>query len=247
MGEEAADAEAEASARKRRRRRRWLTQESVGAAALILSLSIAGVNAWQAMRGADIVALPPEEVVFYRDAGPVSAGLSIAVRAPLMNRAGADYADVVTDVVATLHTANGRAAPAFAHQSIAEPIFTQRDTAMLAQACDVRVRCVPLTGMLVIERLRQVVDLPGGAVRDQHFGFVLDRAYCRPAGAVCADYRNFDGALAALANRPLRVSIAFEFSGDRTRGVTCATTMTAAHAAYLRRTGWVALPCSSSR
>lgn len=237
-------ADAAAGRQSRRRRRRLLTQEGVGAAALLLSLSLAGVGVWQAVRGSDIVvALEPREVYLYRDAGPRSAALSMAVRLPLVNRASADYGDVVTAVTASLLTGGSQSGPTFDYQSVVEPVFTDRDPRTLTSGCDVRVRCVAAEGLIAIERIGQLVDLPGGAARDQHFGFVLDQAYCRgPAGA-CAPFQNFESAVVALARAPATVAIDARFSGRRHRGVRCAIQLTRARADYLRDKGWVTLPC----
>jgi len=229
--------------RRRRRRRRFVTQESVGAAALLLSLSLAGVNAFQAIRGPNIVALPPDDLYLYRDAGPNFAALSMAVRVPLVNRASADYGDVVTAVTAELLAPGARSGATFAYRSVVEPIFTDRDPRTLASNCDVRVRCVAATGFIAIERAEQLVDLPGGAARDQHFGFTFERPYCTGAVSACAPFEDFEASVAALARTPLTVAVDVNFSGERHRGATCEIHLTADRAAYLRRTGWVTLPC----
>lgn len=235
----------EGAGRKRRRRIRWFTQESVGAAALVLSLSLAGVNAWQALRGSNIViAVPPETVILYRDQGPRMAGLSMAVRVPLVNRASADYGDVVTNVHAVIAHRGERNSPRFAYTSVVDPVMTERDARELQRNCEVHVRCVPADGFLATERLQALVDLPGGAARDQHFGFALDSIYCDQAPAACARYNDFDSALAALYSAPFEVRIDVEFSSDRRRGATCSIRINAAQRDFLVRRGWVNLPCS---
>ena len=237
----------EGAARKRRRRVRWITQESVGAAALLLSLSLAGVNAWQALRGSDIVVpIPPDTIILYRDQGPRSASLSMAVRVPLVNRAGADYGDVVTRVHAEIQHAGEREPARFAYTSVVEPIFTDRDAAELRRNCDMHVRCVAGEGFLATERLQALVDLPGGASRDQNFGFWLDGTYCEPQRPPCAAYSDFDSALAALYSAPFTVRIQLEFSSERRREATCSIRINAAQRDFLVRRGWLNLACEPS-
>lgn len=230
--------------RHRRRARRWVTQESVGAAAFLLGLSLAGVNVVQAIRGPDIVvAVQPESIYLYRDAGPHLQTLSMAVRVPLVNRASADYGDVVRTVHATLSPLSRRDGPRFPYQSLAEPTFPRADQVQSAVGCDIRTRCVVNRGIVVLERERQLVDLPGGAARDQYFGFNLDRAYCESTAAACAPFGDFDSAVRALATAPMRVSIAVTFTSARRREAQCAIQLTPARADYLRDRGWVAVPC----
>src|SRR6185436_16846925 len=89
-----ADAVERAEARERRTSRaaikalqaNWLSEVTVGGAAFILSLTIAGGAFAQFVLGPEIDVLPPEQILIYRGGTPDRAVLYAAIRLPMVNK-----------------------------------------------------------------------------------------------------------------------------------------------------------------
>ncbi|MGZ9098993.1 MAG: hypothetical protein ACXW3O_04750, partial [Brevundimonas sp.] len=78
-----------------------ITEAGAAVAAFLLSLSIFLLGTFQSLRGSEIVLLPPQSVILYRDAPtPTSDVLMLAVETGMINTARADYGDVAIQAYA---------------------------------------------------------------------------------------------------------------------------------------------------
>lgn len=250
-----------AESRQRRswgRRRFRLTEVGVAAAALLLSASAFLIGGAMYLRGSEIVASPPEQILLYRDAGPNGAELWLSVPVALINAASTDYGDVVTR--ATLRLGTDEAAPQFEYKALAEPVMLPApDAAAMARRveravenCPTGARCIPGLGHYVIERPKRLLDVPGGSSRSEHLSFTLAGHECLGAPTICRDFDGYRGALAHLRRRGgLTVQIDLNFQFDEDQRLTC--TVDTRHASwadvlnYLDRTGWVTPACTQPR
>lgn len=206
-------------------------------AAFILSLTVAMIGAYYALRGAEVVVKGPESVLLYRDGEGDQAALVAAVRLSMVNTASADYGDVLMD--ASLRP-DRRSAETFRYTSLAQPVFGGDSS---EGGCELSARCIRLPQLKVVEYPDTIADLPGRSASVRTLTFVLTGSSCTGSKA-CARYGNFDTAVAAIQARPLAMSIQLEFNDDGSRTHHCRTAaLDAERAEFLREVGWITLPC----
>jgi len=212
---------------------------SLGLAAFVLSLTIALINGFYALRGSEVVVQQPESVLLYRDGEGEQSVLMMAIRAPMINTAAAEHGDVVMDTRARL----AGDSTTFAFQSIVQPVLGGGED---NSGCDLRARCIRLPSLLVVEYPDAIADLPGGAANVRTFSFALTEGKCSGSDA-CGRYGNFASAVAALSGRPLDASFELEFFDDGERTLRCRTApLDADLSGFLTDVGWVNLPCQET-
>lgn len=236
------DAVERAEARERRTSRaaikalqlNWLSEVTIGGAAFVLSLSIAGGSFIQFILGPEIDVLPPEQILFYRGGLPNRAVLYAAIRLPMVNKASA-YNDVLVD--ATIQPIAGH--PQLPFDSLVGPVFNDEEDPGLSKAhCAAGRRCHHFPKMAISELSDEVVVIAGGGAHANYYSF---RLFCRGAEKGCSDYSSFDRALDALQARSRNVTINLTFYSDGIRTVTCPIGLFSAK--HMRKVGWQSLPC----
>lgn len=216
--------------------RNWLSEVTIGGAAFVLSLTIAGGSFIQFALGPEIDVLPPTQVLFYRGGLPNRAVLYAAIRLPIVNKASS-YNDVIVD--ATLQPFGSR--PSLPFASLVSPVFNDEDDPEQSKAhCVQGRRCHHFSRMAISELSDDVVLTPGGGAHANYYSF---RMFCRDEKG-CSDFASFDQAVAALAARSRKVTIILNFYSDGARTITCP--ITPIDAKHLRRVGWLSRPCENS-
>lgn len=240
----AAEAVERAEARERRTSRaaikalekNWLSEVTIGGAAFVLSLTIAGGSFVQFVLGPEIDVLPPEQIIFYRGGLPNRAVLSVAMRLPMVNKASS-YNDVIVDA-ALQPFSNG---PSLPYETLVGPVFNdEADPEQSKAHCVQGRRCHHFSKMAISELSDDVVVIPGGGAHANYYSF---RLFCRGEQG-CSDFASFDQAVAALEARARKITITLNLYSDGTRTITCP--IAALDAAHLRRVGWQSLSCENS-
>jgi hypothetical protein len=207
--------------------------------AFIMSLGITLLNAYGSLRGAEIVVPAPNQVLLYRDGSGENAILNVAVRMPMINTTEG-FGDLLLE--AGVRPQPG--GPNFRYNGLLQPVFTDKADDAAAK-CDLDARCIPMPGLLVVERADDIVDIPGGAARSHYFGFPLTSWNCKGTQKSCGTFSDFRSASARLAAHPLDVEFMLRFSGDGERRITCRGGRI--DAKYLAQIGWISLPCEQSK
>lgn len=219
-----------------------VTAEAVIAGgALILSLTTAGAQLYLAMRGPVIDTLPIDRVMLYQDANRYGAVLTLAARTTMINTAAPDYGDILEKAELTLKPVSGGAV-SFPFDTTIKAHLVD-DPAKAAEKCEVDSRCIALEGLVIDDRNERLVDLPGGKARMDFLAFSLKSHPCTGDAADCARFRDFDGAVNALAGQPLTLSLSLKFHNAKARTLQCKTRPVNAEA--LRSSHWLSFSCSS--
>lgn len=254
MGTEAVWDELPSGRERRRDVRSWtrfITEAGAASASFMLSLAVFSVAGLNAFRGSQMVVLPVEQVLLYRDGVGDRATLSMALPVKMINAAGRDYGDVMVDAQVTIAPKRPGGALQFGLQTFVEPVFAL-DPNGPSPVCSYDVRCVALKGTWIIERPAALLDVPGSSSRTQWLGFRLESALCKGDSARCAQFYNFDSATRALGTGAgLRFDATLAFHGDGTFKVSCIVNEAnqggrAAIIDYLRSRGWTNLTCAPS-
>jgi hypothetical protein len=238
------DAVERAEARERRTSRaaikalqmNWLSEVTIGGAAFMLSLTIAGGSFVQFILGPEIDVLPPEQILVYRGGTPQRAVLSAAIRLPIVNKSSG-YNDVIVDA-GLQPFGNG---PQVSYTTLISPIFNDEDDPALSKAhCVQGRRCHHFAKMAISELGDDVVVIPAGGAHANYYGF---RLFCRDQKG-CSDLATFDRAVDALEARTREIVITVTLYSDKTRTITCPIDRISA--AHLRKFGWLSRPCRNS-
>jgi hypothetical protein len=236
---------------------RWRIAEAGAAiAAFLLSLGVFMLGGLQSLRGSEIVVLPPDHIILYRDAPAEDQGvLVVAAETGLINTAAPDYGDVAARAYLSVQGAEGLRFP---HEARVEPVYVRPDEDRQS-ACPVDARCIvptPMGGqapenansaLLVIERRRDLLVVPGGSGRSSWMSFSLSD--CRGEEGSCHAFRNFSGSLAELRSLPDPVfQITLDFHSDGSKTATCGLEGRgpedrAAFFNFLEERGWAVLRC----
>ena len=230
---DAEDEEVSAATAGVRGRLRWFPRVTLALSAFIMSLTVTLISAYYALQGPEVLVRPPQQVLLYRDGVGARSILGFGVRLDMIN-AATDYGDVMLD--AELSPAGSGVS--FRFQNVMRPVFTG---AAAGDECELGSRCIALPGLRLIEQPDTLVDVPGGAARAMHLSFPATRGNCKGPQQACVRYATFDLAAAALASRPLDVSVRLNFNRDSERAIRCRGGKV--DLTYLRKFGWVTLPC----
>ena len=203
--------------------------------AFAMSLTLPLINAYYAVRGANIVVLPPEQILLYRDGEGDKAVLSLAMQLNMINSASSNYGDVMLD--ASIQPKAG--GPEFRYSSLVHPVFA--DTAATSGQCAFGSRCLSLPGLFMIELPDDLVSLPGGGAKQIFLSFPAASWNCVGKADQCAAYGTFDKALQAMGTHPLDTKLTIRFHSDGHRDIRCGGGPI--NTAYLAKVGWLAVPC----
>lgn len=233
-----------------------ITEAGAAFSAFLLSLSIFLLGAFQWIRGAEIVLLPPETVILYRDAPtPSNDVLMLAVETGLINTARADYGDVAIQAYAEVG-GTGAARARFPYDVTLQPVFLPHEERRQID-CPIDARCVTAAGSVpirpgvlelrVIERRPELLSVPGGSSRSAQLGFALGR--CVGNETTCARFQSFDDAVKQLRTAPeLAFSITLDFHSDGRKAITCTfdedgIVSRRIFLDFLEERGWATLVC----
>jgi hypothetical protein len=214
----------------------WLSEVTIGGAAFVLSLTIAGGSFVQFILGPEIDVLPPAQILIYRGGLPDRAVLYAAVRLPMVNKS-AGYNDVIVD--ATLQPyPNG---PKVSYFSLVTPVYNDENDPALSKAhCVEGRRCQHFAKMAISELGDDVVVIPAGGAHANYYAF---RLFCRDQKG-CSDFATFDKAVDTIEARSRQISFTLNLYSDGTRTISCP--ITPISAAHLRKFGWLSRPCENS-
>jgi hypothetical protein len=211
----------------------WLSEVTIGGAAFILSLTIAGGSFVQFTLGPEIDVLPPQQVFFYRGGLPNRSVLYAAIRLPIVNKASS-YNDVIVD-------ANFRPfgrSPDFPYASLVSPVFHDADELEESKAhCVQGRRCHYFKRMAISELSDDVVVIPAGGAHANYYSF---RMFCRDEKG-CDDFASFDQAVATLQARSRTITVELNLYSDGKRTITCP--IAPPNADHLRKVGWQSINC----
>ena len=238
--EESTAAHEATEARSRHKEQWWKRyRPSLAVSAFVMSLTVTLINAYYSVRGSDIVVLPPEQVLLYRDGEGANAVLAIAMQLNMINSASGDYGDVMVDA-SIQPTAGG---PEFRYSSLVRPIFA--DTRATSDQCAFGSRCVSLPGLFLIESPDDLVALPGGGAKAVFLSFPATAWNCSGTRAQCDAFGTFDHALAAMGKKPLNAKVTVRFHSDGHRDIKCGGGPL--NGDYLAKAGWLAAPCTRTK
>lgn len=215
------------------RRPGWINLATAG---FIMSVTLALINAFYAIRGAEIVVMPPEQVLLYRDGEGERSVLNLAVRLATINAADSSHGDVLMDAGASFPGRDAR----FAYTAEVKPVFGDTNE---AEGCERGAHCVILPGLEVTEQGDGILDVPGGGVRNLYASFALTEWNCE--GKACATFGDAGAAAGALAGKQLAPRITLKFFDDGRRRIDCETG--GIDLAYLAKTGWISLACTRAK
>ena len=215
--------------------RRWLPTLSLGLAAFVLSLAIALINGFYAVRGAEVVVQQPRSLLLYRDGEGDQSILVIAVRAPMINTAAAEHGDVLMNSSVTL----GAGGPRFSFQSIVQPVLGGGE----GEGCELLARCIRLPDLLVVEYPDAVADVAGGKAQVRTLAYGLTQSACAQASE-CERFQDFRSAIAQLGGKPIEAEFTLQFNEDGRRTLVCRTAPLGKDLlTFLVDVGWVNLAC----
>jgi hypothetical protein len=216
--------------------RRRFPKLTLAAAGFTLSVTLALINAFYAIRGSVVVVQPLEQIIVYRDGEGANAVMVFATRMAMINTADGAHGDVLMQTSLT-PIAKG---PTFNRSGEVQLVFSGAPPG----SCELGARCISLPGLLAIEKPDHILDIPGGSVRDTYLGYPATLWNCVGDSKDCARFADFDHAVEAISGKPLTVSVKASFYGDGERTLRC--TVRPVDAAYLRKTGWTTASCSDA-
>lgn len=214
-------------------------EQSLSLAAFIMSLTIALINAFYALRGSVIAVSAPQQVVLYRDGEGEASVLVLAMRSDLVN-----LSDGYGDVLKSAELVVGSAGLRLKSAGVLETAFTGGSTAR-GRECELGARCTALPGLLVVERTDSIIDMPGAEARALTLAFPLVSWNCSGTGGACKQLSSFENGLQSLGSKGLTLKLELKFHGDGERTVRCTTGQL--NRGYLRQIGWVSLACAERK
>ena len=208
---------------------------SLALAAFIMSLGTTAVTLFYALRGAEVVVLPPQQLLFYKDGEGAGSILTVLAKLDAINTTSS-YGDVLLGSSIELTASGSR----FSGTAIAVPTFRSDGGVASQEDCPTSSRCVRLAGLTVVEAAADVPDLPGGSGTSLPLVHALSQWNCEGALRRCEQFQNFDSAVAQLPKR-FDLTVSIRLHGDGTRKFRCKV---APDLNYLKTVGWVSVPCS---
>ena len=209
---------------------------SLALAAFIMSLGVTGVTVFHGLRGAEIVVLPPQQILFYRDGDGERSVLAVLARVDVINKTSA-YGDVLLGSEVQLE---GPAGARFGGTALATPTFRSDGSAAAEADCPVISQCVRLAGLTVVEAVADVPDLPGGSGTSLPLVHALAGWNCEGSRSRCAGFDRFNDSVGQLKDR-FSLSVRLRLHEDGVRTFRCNVSL---NKAYLRQIGWVSVPCN---
>lgn len=203
--------------------------------AFLLSLVIALINAYYALRGPELVVRPPDQILIYRDGEGDASIAAVSVGLQIINTASSEYGDVLTD--AELWLQNGKVR--FPMSGEVKAVFTAEKP-----DCEVGARCLRLPNLFLSEESNNLFDVPGGTARAIDLSFALSPANCRGSEADCRRFADFNASVGALEGVKGDSVIELKFNGDGSRRLRCRPQQI--NGDYVRRNGWQSLGCTAA-
>lgn len=187
--------------------KRWRFPEgTVGAAAFVLSLTIALISLIEALRGPEIDLVAPDQILAYKS----NSVLNFAIRVPMINKASG-YNDMISRLTLQIE----RGGPEFSFTEMVTPIFNDEQTAKGSKKhCLPTYRCQSFAQMAISQQSDDVVTVPAGGAHALYYGFEL---YCEK----CTGYETFEKALEKLGGKELDIVISLSLYSDGERTITC--------------------------
>ncbi|GAD51038.1 hypothetical protein NT2_14_00420 [Caenibius tardaugens NBRC 16725] len=203
-----------------------------------MSLAMTMISTYYALRGSDVIVVPPKQVILFRDGNGAGSIMSIVARFDMIN-ASADYGDVLLNISAQV----GKNGPRYDYSAPAKAIFTN-DVAAAADDCASDSRCIPLTGLMVAEQPDDMFALGGGAARTTTLVFPMAEWNCKGEAAQCGKYSTFEKSLTSIGKNPLSVEFSLKFHSDGARKIVCVSDA-AVDSQYLQNAGWISFACQN--
>ena len=213
-------------------------EESLSLAAFLMSLSITLINVYYSMRGSQIAADPPAQLILYRDGTGDASVLTAAVRLEMINTSDG-YGDVLKD--ATISLDGGQSA--FDYQGTVRTVLAG-DPGQETPACELGLRCLSLPGLFIVERSDEILETPAGAARAFNLAFPLVQWNCTGQAKGCGRFDSFARSVAALPPKGLSATVRLRFHSDGGRVLRCATGEL--NRDYLQKVGWISVPCAET-
>ena len=228
-----AGAEAKESATGGARGRGWkFPKPSVGAAAFLLSLTLALLSLAETLRGPEIEVAPPKQVLLYRSGGT----LNLALHLPMINKA-AGYNDMIVGL--KIQPSPGE--PVFTAGEIATPVFNDKAVPdKAAKHCISPYRCQSLRKMAISQREDEMIVIPGGGAHAFYYSAEL---YCADSPG-CGAYKNLAAAMQRVSSTGLDVTMRVAFYRDGERTIKCRAEPVAPDDFWAY--GWLYLNCVAS-
>ncbi len=210
-------------------------EDSLSLAAFVMSLAITLINVYYAMRGSEIAVDPPAQLILYRDGEGDASVLTVAVRFDMIN-----VSDGYGDVLKQAAISFDRGRSDFDYQGTVRTVLAGNAAADGAE-CELGMRCLQLPGLYVVERSDEVLEAPAGAARAFTLSFPLVSWNCAGEEDACRRFGAFTKSVGALPAASLAANVRLRFHSDGERRLRCTTA--AADLDYLRKVGWLSLPC----
>ncbi len=210
-------------------------EDSLSLAAFVMSLAITLINVYYAMSGSEIAVDPPAQLILYRDGEGDASVLTAAVRFDMIN-----VSDGYGDVLKQAAISFDRGRSDFDYQGTVRTVLAGNAAADGAE-CELGMRCLQLPGLYVVERSDEVLEAPAGAARAFTLSFPLVSWNCAGEEDACRRFGAFTKSVGALPAASLAANVRLRFHSDGERRLRCTTA--AADLDYLRKVGWLSLPC----
>jgi hypothetical protein len=206
---------------------------TITVAAFVMSLAITAINAYYALRGAEVSVLPLEDVIIYREGDGETSVAVAAVRIGLVNVA-ADRSDILLAAELQLEESG----PWFQLEGSVQPDFNNEPAPIPCAGTE----CIASFRNLLLKDVPdEIIDVPAGSARLRWMKFPL---HCTGSRA-CSNYEQFNATAGALNQRRITLRLRLKFQEDGERDVRC-TTAAAVEGQYLREVGWTSLQCATS-
>lgn len=210
-------------------------EDSLSLAAFVMSLAITLINVYYAMRGSEVAVDPPGQLILYRDGDGDASVLTAALRFDMIN-----VSDGYGDVLKQAAISFDRGRSDFDYQGTVRTVLAGNAATATAE-CELGLRCLHLPGLYVVERSDEILEAPAGGARAFNLSFPLVSWNCGGSAQACKRFGTFVQSSRALPAGQLSATIRLRFHSDGERELRCTTA--APDFDYLRKVGWVSLPC----
>lgn len=212
-------------------------EESLSLAAFVMSLGITLINVYYAMRGSEIAVDPPAQLILYRDGDGDASVLTATVRIDMIN-----VSDGYGDVLKSARLSLDSDATRFEYQGTVKAVFANTAN---PPPCELGKRCITLPGLYLVERSDEILDMPSGSARAFQLSFPLVSWNCDGSAQGCGPFETFPKSVQSLPSKGLVATVDLKFHSDGRRTLRCAAN--AINLDYLRKVGWVSLPCTRAQ
>jgi hypothetical protein len=217
-------------------RRLKIPKTTIAVSAFIMSLTTAAINSYYALRGSEMLILPPKSIIYYRDGSGDNATLIAAIPLSFINSADNNHGDVLLNAALNVGKAQ------FDWMSEVSPVFRARDSA--GSNCPSMLRCIEHEGITLIEKDGEILSFAGGVAITHSLAFPIDRSNCVNDTYQCRHFKDFKSSADMISIKRNSLSFNIRFHSDGVRNITCVTGKIPV--AYISKVGWASLPCLKS-